>query len=134
MMKPRFQGWPGDIFLRQKMNAVHAGNLINLHDIPMHKRSSQLRFLRKAIDGVGMPHGFLSQDLDRYLPAKRLLRCQIDVGHRATSKPTQQTVSSQLLTGEIVVVRSQRVRCERWVRLHRTLSIDSSQQTGKLFA
>ena len=77
---------------------------MNLHDVAMHKRSGRPGFLGKAVNRGFMLESLRTQNLDRHLPAERLLLSQINICHRTTSKPAQDAVSSQLSPGEIVVV------------------------------
>jgi hypothetical protein len=72
------------------VDAIHAGHLVDLHDVAVHKRRSRAGLLRESLHGPRMPRGILAKHLDGHLPPQRLLLGQIDVPHRAAAQPAQE--------------------------------------------
>ena len=49
-----------------------------------------------------MPHRLAAEHLPRHLPPQGLLLGQIDVGHRAASLTTQESISPEASPGEVI--------------------------------
>ena len=87
---------PVDEFLGNVMPTIDAADLIDLHNIGLHKRGGGLRFHMKAAH-IGLIVGQLPlKHFECHLATQRTLLSKINVGHCSPTQAAQQAIVAQL--------------------------------------
>jgi hypothetical protein len=69
----------------------------HLHDVRMDQGGGVAGFLEESLLVVGAVDKVAPQNLERHMAVQILLKCEVDIGHAASSKPMDDAIAGHPL-------------------------------------
>ncbi len=91
----------GHVLLGDEVGAAGAAHLVHLDDVGVNQRGGGSGLVLEAADVGGVAREVGAENLQRHLPAERLLFGQVDLGHRPPPNPAEHLIVAELLAGVI---------------------------------